>query len=1231
MQEMTSRMNGGRRRRGKAQGTLNVEQVGVTYGIQMNSGSASDIIVSGGSMEVHEDYSQQWLIKQKFHRAIAELTFEEIFVECMIWEESVVVTASVNAVEMINPLNEQWPLYLFKKFSSHVEYEEHFHEVRKPSLNIHTYIPKANSEGELKVKVLFLHNSNYNSKLYILSSRARTMWDISLINVKITIPWENGMSEMHRLKDGSLFDSSSKNTSNEEPQPSSDAGKEDDEGVSKESRTDQERPENNTQDVNTIGPSINTASTNINTSSLNINTVNPTVTIAPPEASHADFLDDETKVDMSNITTTYLVPSTLNTRIHKDHLLDHVIGDVQSGEEPKKVIQALKDPSWIEAIQEELLQFKLQQVWTLMDLPYGKRDIVRIEAIRLFLAYASFMGFMVYQMDVKSNFLYERIKEEVYVCQPPGFEDPDHRNKVKQKEDGIFISQDKYVDEILNKFGFSTVKIASTPMETSKPLLKDAEAEDVDVHLYRSMIGSLMYLTASRPDIMFTDSPFDLEAYTDSDYAGARLDRKSTRGGCQFLRRRLISWQCKKQTIVANSTTEAEYVAAASCCGQTKHIEIRHHFIRDSNEKKLIQMIKIYTDQNVADLLTKAFDVGRFQYQTARKPKRATEIYQSSGPTTLVTHETVHKEMGDRMERDATIAASLDAEHDSDSLLYLLNLKLDHCYLLPVSLPELFVTSHGVFLVIVSPVVLPPRTAEETLAREKERKARTTLLLALPEDHLAKFHKITNAKEMWEAIKSRFGGNDESKKMFQSLLSQLEIHGAGVSTEDANQKFLRSLPSAWSQVALVMRTKPGVDSISFDDLYNNLRVFETDVKGSTGSSSNLEQLDEFDLEEIDLKWQVAMISMRLKKFYKKSGKKILFDAKEPVRFDKTKVECYNCHKTGHFARECKSKGNQDSKRKDAWNSGNKANDNDKRSGKKEQSNALMTLDGGSILREQLGDASIEIQAYTQALKKVEAQLVAYQQNQLWYEEKIKFMKIDLDDKTNVLTYHKKLLAEAIKEKEELKTKFENWQNSSKNLGKLLDTQISANDKFGLGYGDHIYDSILSYENEVLQSVFINKESDVENQPLYDRFVTAARMHVVPPPMTGNYMPSGPDIEIDYSKFTYGLKQSQTSKSENQTSDFDTCESNSSEETLEFMSRPVANEPKIVSQPKVWSDAPIIEEYESDSDDDCVSTPLKEHEQPSFAFDSTAKHVKTPKETVKEQHTYSKSSKVDKQD
>ncbi|GKA69046.1 hypothetical protein Tco_0775110 [Tanacetum coccineum] len=118
----------------------------------------------------------------------------------------------------------------------------------------------------------------------------------------------------------------------------------------------------------------------------------------------------------------------------------------------------------------------------------------------------------------------------------------------------------------------------------------------------------------------------------------------------------------------------------------------------------------------------------------------------------------------------------------------------------------------------------------------------------------------------------------------------------------------------------------------------------------------------------------------------------------------------------------------------------------------------------------------DTEAYTQALKKVEAQLVAHQQGQLWYEE-------------------------AKKEKEDLKAKVEKWHNSSKNLRLLQNSQMSANDKFRLGYGDHKYDDILSYENEVLQSVFMNKKIDLENQPLYDRFVTAEGMHAVPPPMT----------------------------------------------------------------------------------------------------------------------------------
>ncbi|GJR11084.1 putative ribonuclease H-like domain-containing protein [Tanacetum coccineum] len=487
------------------------------------------------------------------------------------------------------------------------------------------------------------------------------------------------------------------------------------------------------------------------------------------------------------------------TRIDKDQPEDQIIGDLNSAiktrkmtkifdehaMEPKKVIQSLEDPRWVEAMQEELLNKKDERRFVVRNkarlvaqgytqekgIDYDEvfAPVARIEEIRLLLAYASFIRFIVYHMDVKSAFLYGTIEDEVYVCQPPGFEDPHFPDKVykvekalyglhqalkawkekgdillvqvyvddiifgstkkylcdefeglmykrfqmssmgeltfflglqvQQKKDGIFISQDKYVAEILKKFDFATVKTTSTPMEPNKALVKDEEADNVDVHLYTSMIGSLMYLTASRPDIMFAvcacarfqvtpktlhlhavkrifrylkgqpklglwyprDSPFDLEAFSDSDYAGASLDRKSTTG---------------------------EYVAAAHCCGhnlvfhsKTKHIEIRHHFIRDSYEKKLIQVIKIHIDYNVAYLLTKAFDVSRNVFgsktgsckiNAARQAKHIeyldTKIPQSSGPPKKVDDEAVHKELGDRMERAATTASSLEAEQDSASL-----------------------------------------------------------------------------------------------------------------------------------------------------------------------------------------------------------------------------------------------------------------------------------------------------------------------------------------------------------------------------------------------------------------------------------------------------------------------------------------------------------------------------------------------------------------------------------
>ncbi|GKA13472.1 putative ribonuclease H-like domain-containing protein [Tanacetum coccineum] len=501
---------------------------------------------------------------------------------------------------------------------------------------------------------------------------------------------------------------------------------ENDDNVNSTSNINTASDENNTNNVNTVNLTVNVASIEDNV--VDENTVygcadDPNIHDLEEIGRFSDAKNDGAEADMNNLDAFMPVSPILITRIHKDHLVEQIIRDIHSAPQTRRMIKRTK--------------------WVFRNKKDERGIVIKNKARLVAQGYTQEEGIDYDEMDVKSAFLYGKIEEEVYVCQPPGFEDPDFPDRVykvekalyglhqaprawyetlstylldngfqrgkidktlfirrdkgdillvqvyvddiifgstkkslctefekmmhkkfqmssmgeltfflglqvKQKEDGIFLSQDKYVTEILKKFGFSDVKTASTPMETHKPLLKDADGEDVDEHLYRSMIGSLMYLTSSRPDIMFTicacarfqvnpkishlhavkrifrylkgqpklglwypkDSPFDLVAFTDSDYAVG-------------------------QTVVANSTTEAEYIAAFNCCGQvlwiqnklldygynfmhtkiyidnesiicivknpifhskTKHIEIRHHFIRDSNEKKLIQMIKIHTD-----------------------------------------------------------------------------------------------------------------------------------------------------------------------------------------------------------------------------------------------------------------------------------------------------------------------------------------------------------------------------------------------------------------------------------------------------------------------------------------------------------------------------------------------------------------------------------------------------------------------------------------------------------
>ncbi|GKB62474.1 putative ribonuclease H-like domain-containing protein [Tanacetum coccineum] len=705
-------------------------------------------------------------------------------------------------------------------------------------------------------------------------------------------------------------------------------------------------------------------------------------------------------------------------------------------------------------------------------------------------------------------------------------------------------------------------------------------------------------------------------------------------------------------------------------------------------------------------------------------------------------------------------------------------------------------------------------------------------MLAIPDEHLLKFHTCKDAKSLREAIKNRFGGNKESKKMqktilkqnyenfttssqkgldktydrFRNLISQLEIHGEFVSQEDANLKLLRSLPSTWNNIALIMRNKSDLDTLSMDDLYNNMKVYESEIKGQSSSNSNsqnvafvsfdnssstneivntahsvsaasskaqafttsyaddvifsffanqsnspqldsedLEQINADDLEEMDLKWKVAMLTMRVKRFIKKIGKKLDLNGKETVGFDRTKVECYNCHMrdgiSGYdwsfqaeqgitnfalMAYTSQGSSSSDSKvhtcSKDCYQMGleslearivvhekNEAvyeediaflkddvqvkdisikdlknrresdgddnpiidrfkkvegyhavpppytgnympsrpdlsfagpsaliieewdtdSDNDSvfrpksdqtkpkftkinyvkygenvKSVNKENTHrqvedqqdprrnapvdtsttntlgvqdriggydwsfqaeegitnfALMayTSQGSSSLSSSDSEVHTCSKGYQMGLESLEARIVVHDKNEAVYEEDIVFLKYDVQVKDISIKDLKNQLEEALKVKDDLKLKLENFEESSKNLTKLINSQITAKDKTGLGFDEQVN------ESEVLDNVFDSCKSDGDDNLVNDRFKKVKGYHAFPPPYTGNYMPSRPDLSFA------GLDDSvyKTKVSETITTAFKT-----SKDSLEKLKT-------------VRPSAPIIEEWDTDSDND----------------------------------------------
>ncbi|GJW28365.1 retrovirus-related pol polyprotein from transposon TNT 1-94 [Tanacetum coccineum] len=324
--------------------------------------------------------------------------------------------------------------------------------------------------------------------------------------------------------------------------------------------------------------------------------------------------------------------------------------------EPKNIKEAMLDHSWIESMKDELNHFKRLDVWELVECPVGYRQeegidfeesfapVARLEAVRIFVAYAAHKNFPIFQMDVKTTFLNGPLKEEVFVRQLDGFVDPEFPNLVyclKKALYGLkqaprawydklssFLIEHHFTKDILKKYGMEKCDTVSTPMATIK-IDADLQGTIVDQTKYRSMIGGLMYLTASRPDIAYAtfDSGFELIAYADADHAGCNDDYKSTSVGIQFLGDKLVSWSSKKQDCTTMSSTKVEYVSLSACCAQviwmrTQLLDYGFHFnkisiYRDSKKhvkKGTIELYFVGTEYQLAGLFTKALLKERFEF-----------------------------------------------------------------------------------------------------------------------------------------------------------------------------------------------------------------------------------------------------------------------------------------------------------------------------------------------------------------------------------------------------------------------------------------------------------------------------------------------------------------------------------------------------------------------------------------------------------------------------------------
>ncbi|GJX43635.1 hypothetical protein Tco_0260311 [Tanacetum coccineum] len=447
---------------------------------------------------------------------------------------------------------------------------------------------------------------------------------------------------------------------------------------------------------------------------------------------------------------------------------------------------------------------------------------------------------------------------------------------------------------------------------------------------------------------------------------------------------------------------------------------------------------------------------------------------------------------------------------------------------------------------------IPPKTVKQKLARKNELKAKSTLLLTIPDEHLLKFHGIKGEKTLWEAIKTRNKSDLDTMSM-DDLYNNLKVYEADIKSQSSsssnsqNVAFVSSENTSGTNEAVntahevsTANLQGQASSSSYaDDVMFSLFVSQSNSQQL--DNEDIEQIDTDDLEEMDLKWQVVMLTMRVKRFLKKTGRNLNFNDKETVGFDKTK--------------------------------GNRNGDVPRRIVPVETpANALVVQDG-------IGSSSSS--------------------------------SSDSEVRDNSITELKNQLAEALREKDDLKLKLEKFETSSKKLTDLLNSQISVNNKTGIGFDSQMIENELNDIHKNNSEVFVSasdssvNEIEEENNQVNDRFKKVEGYHAVPPPYTGNYMPSRPDLSfagLDDSVYKTNVSETITSVPRNEST-----ASKSSKDNLE--------------QPKdVRPSAPIIEEWESDSDDDCVIRPSFEQNKPSYAKINFVKSDENTRKSVIEQHT-----------